>query len=258
MRRLGLLLLLGSIPLAADEVFLKNGSSIKGVVTKDDGRIVTIRIGQGTIDLERHLVERIVRDDSSPVSELDQKIADAAAKNTARAYWELADWCSQRGVTTSLRGILARARSLENPKLTRVDLMKHLLGSGIRQSSIRSWIEMGEFSDKLDDKEFASLREIGAGQDLADWIVRRHPAPYVEPEPAKAVAPQPPAPSPQAKPRPTPLVEQKYGFHGPPGMYILNPLVVNGNTWFPQSFGPTIFYSPYDWHPVYIYPSCNR
>lgn len=91
--------LLGTTPAMADEVFLKSGGRLQGTVLEEGDRVV-LRLENGTAKFRAEDVLRIVR---SPDAADEYKARAAAIGRDANAHWELALWCSEKGLPNSAR-----------------------------------------------------------------------------------------------------------------------------------------------------------
>lgn len=259
LRRAAALFLLAGSPIAADEVFLKNGSSLKGAITRQDDRSVTLEFGQGSIVIQKNQIERIVADQNSNVQDFRDRYRAIENSRVAADYWHLADWCSRNSVTTHLRSLVERAIELDADfdKLGRAEFVARLVASGIASSSIRTWIDLRLLTVKVDEKDLERLRDKGMTPELFEWLLKRQAPPPVvvkEPEPA----PAPPAPKPPAVTgvRQTPFHSDSWERAGFPECPYTYPIVVTKNPYpyVPAYYGPYIYYVPYGSYPVITTP----
>lgn len=109
-KRIGLLLLLGaSAPAArADEVVLRNGAVFSGVVREEGDRVV-VEVDAGTMTFRRADV-REVRRTEDPLREFERRLS---AAGDAEAYYELALWARERGLTSRANDLFRKVLSLQ-------------------------------------------------------------------------------------------------------------------------------------------------
>jgi hypothetical protein len=91
-------------PAVADEVQLKNGSTLEGTV-REDGKKVIVDIGSGTITVDRSEVQSIHRIDEQLQSEYDRRL-QAVKPDDANGYYQVYMWTRQQP------GMKARSESL--------------------------------------------------------------------------------------------------------------------------------------------------
>ena len=83
----------------ADEVTLNNGNKIpnaRRIESKDPGKVI-LEVGAGRIELDAKQVSS-VSPGSTPLHEFDGKLAEIKASTKASDFWDLAQWCKQKGV----------------------------------------------------------------------------------------------------------------------------------------------------------------
>lgn len=97
-----------SIPLAADEVHLRNGAVFSGVV-REDGARVRVEMDSGSMSFLKIDVREIVRSDD-PLKEFETRRRSAT---DAKASYELALWARERGLTTRSQEQLRKVIELD-------------------------------------------------------------------------------------------------------------------------------------------------
>lgn len=124
---LGLLL---ASPLAAyaDEVFLKGGGKVVGVLAEQTAKAVVIEVGVGRVSVPAARVERIVAGPSA-LAEYRRRFSELAEDDTG-AWLRLALWASNQGLQTQAREAFGRVLALDpdNPTAQRA-LGNVLLGA---------------------------------------------------------------------------------------------------------------------------------
>lgn len=110
MRRIGLLFFVGAAASAAraDEVVLRNGAVFSGVVREEGDRVV-VEIDAGTMTFRRADVREIRRTED-PLQEFERRLRAAA---DAEAYYELALWARERGLTSRAQELFRKVIALE-------------------------------------------------------------------------------------------------------------------------------------------------
>lgn len=111
MKRTLALLLLGATPLAADQVFLKGGGQLTGVVVERSASSVVIEVAPGRLTIPASRVERIV-EGQSPLATFQARAA-ALAPGDAAGWVALADWALERGMQTQARAAFERAVAID-------------------------------------------------------------------------------------------------------------------------------------------------
>src|SRR6185436_10789425 len=96
-----LLIALLSVPLSADEIYLKGGGQISGVIVEQSETSITVDIGGGTLGVKTSQVVRIEKK-VSPLQEYRQRAAGIAAGDAA-AWRELAMWADGEALATQAR-----------------------------------------------------------------------------------------------------------------------------------------------------------
>ena len=107
------LLLLGLLPGAAfgDEVFLKGGGRIAGVVVERTATRLALEVGPGRITLPMSRVIRIVEGQSS--LGVFRERAAALAPGDAAGWLQLAVWAEERGLGTQAHGAYEKVIAIE-------------------------------------------------------------------------------------------------------------------------------------------------
>lgn len=78
---------------AADEVVLKNGFTLEGIVTETEDR-VTVEIASGSVTVPKDQV-REIRRDTAAIREFEDR---RKAASTTEEHYQLAQWASERGM----------------------------------------------------------------------------------------------------------------------------------------------------------------
>ncbi len=110
-RALTLLTLLLPSLAAADEVFLKGGGRLQGIVVEQDATSVVIETGPGRVAVPRSLVQRIVPGSAALTTYRER--ASRLAATDAAGWLELALWAQQRDLTTQAQEAFARVVALD-------------------------------------------------------------------------------------------------------------------------------------------------
>jgi hypothetical protein len=220
-------LLLPAVSLFADEVHLKNGAVIQGVVTRQDKNRITVEIGQGILQLDASQVERVVRSESSALQEFQARFSALDAGAEAADFWKLADWCASHGVSSQVRDLVLRALKLDADfrRMSRPDFVARLVRDGVSDELVKTCVELGLFTVRFEEKDFKGL-----SPELAEWFMRRQ-APPADPKPAEPekAKEERPAPPPQPQPvfeyLPYPIVygHPYYGWPYVPVVVIVPP-----------------------------------
>ncbi len=111
MKRSLALLLLAATPLAADQVFLKGGGQLTGVVIERSASSIVIEVAPGRLTIPASRVERVVEGSSALLT--FQTRAAAIAAGDATAWVDLGDWALERGMQTQARNAFQRAVSID-------------------------------------------------------------------------------------------------------------------------------------------------
>ena len=101
MKRGILVIALLSSPLCADEVYLKGGGQISGVMVEQTDASVTVDIGGGTLSVKTSQVVRVEKS-VSPLQVYRER-ADKIAQGDATAWRELAKWAEREALATQAR-----------------------------------------------------------------------------------------------------------------------------------------------------------
>jgi len=110
-RRLCTALLLLAVPAGADEVYLKSGGRISGILMEQTATRVVLQTGPGTVSLPRTSIDHIVQQQSAL-----QAYTERAAKlhPTDKEGWlDLALWAKDQGLETQARETFARVLALD-------------------------------------------------------------------------------------------------------------------------------------------------
>jgi hypothetical protein len=105
------LLLAGASSAAADEVILKNGGRVSGVVVARTDAAITLEVGPGRLTLPIARVERVVAGGSA-LGRYRQRAAQLAANDVA-GWLELAGWARDSDLLTQAREALEHVLALD-------------------------------------------------------------------------------------------------------------------------------------------------
>ena len=100
-----------AVPASADEVFLKSGGRISGILIEQTATRVVLQTGPGTVTLPRTSIDHVVQQQSAL-----QTYAERAARlhPTDKDGWlDLALWAKDQGLETRARETFARVLSLD-------------------------------------------------------------------------------------------------------------------------------------------------
>ncbi len=104
-------LLLGPSSASADEVFLKGGGRLQGIVVEEDAKFVVVEMGPGRVTIPRSRVQRIV---SSTAALATYRKRASGLSGTDTAGWlELGLWAQERLLTTQAREAFERVLALD-------------------------------------------------------------------------------------------------------------------------------------------------
>lgn len=103
-----LLALAAALPAAADEVVLRNGATFSGVAREEGDRIV-VELDFGSMTFRRVDV-REVRKTGDPLKDFEEKLR---AASDVKAYFELALWARDKGLSTRANDLLNKVLLLE-------------------------------------------------------------------------------------------------------------------------------------------------
>ena len=240
MRTLALLLAVASAA-AADEIIMKTGRKIDGVVKKETETVVVLEIGGGTVTIERHLIAEIRYDSETAVRKGRDRAQAVKESKDPLELWKAADWCETHGVSKELRPLIDRALllDLEDNRMSPERFMLKLARQGISDKTLRAYVTLYDIETDFSPEERKRLYEAGMKLELLEWLVARQearrPPPPPAPEPPKA--PPPPPPTTAAPPPP-----RDCGMRLPPPLLVSPQLYP---TYIPNYYGPYIYYYPY-------------
>lgn len=121
--------LLSLAPLAcADEILLRSGGRISGVVAERSASSVTVDVGPGRITLPLSRVDRIVPG-SSDLAVYRQRAGTLAPEN-AQGWLELGRWARERGLLTQAGEAFERALAADPQNAAAHQAAGHVLMSG--------------------------------------------------------------------------------------------------------------------------------
>jgi hypothetical protein len=98
-------------PLFADQVFLKGGGTLSGVIVERTERAVVMEVAPGRITLSMSRVERIVEGRSGLA--LYRERAASLAPSDASGWLALAEWAGEQGLQTQAREAFRRVLALD-------------------------------------------------------------------------------------------------------------------------------------------------
>lgn len=105
-------LLLVAPPAAfADQVFLKGGGKVTGVVVQQTPDVIVIEVGAGRVTLPAERVERVVAGRSALAAFRER--AQGLAPDDAAGWLQLAEWASDQGLHTQAREAFERVLALD-------------------------------------------------------------------------------------------------------------------------------------------------
>ena len=136
--------LVAGLPLAADDVYLRNGNSFEGVVTQSTGSEVLILLPFGSLSLPRSSVLRIEKsatDQATYFERFDELVSSETAQ--AADWLELARWARTRGLDHSASEAAQRAALLE-PDLEGLEPILRGLGY-VLDEEIGRWLPYEDF-----------------------------------------------------------------------------------------------------------------
>lgn len=93
---------------AADEVILKNGQTLEGIVSETDDRVV-VEVGFGTVTLDKAQVKEIVRRGTA-LQDYEER---SKAAKTAEDHYQLGQWAQEKGLKQRAEEHYRRAMALE-------------------------------------------------------------------------------------------------------------------------------------------------
>lgn len=154
-----LLGLLPSPPVSADDVYLTNGRSFKGVIAEVGETQVKIRMPFGEIGIPRSQVARIETSASAYAEYLQRQAEVRKAADRAGAWLELALWAKANGLAQNAREAALAAAEIDPH---REGLGPLLRASGyVHDPLLDRWIPYAE-----------SMRRQGMVQAHGEWITR--------------------------------------------------------------------------------------
>lgn len=248
MRTLPFLALLAA-PVFADEVVMKTGRKIEGVVQKETETAVVLEIGAGTVVIERHLIAEIRYDPASVLRRGRELVEAVKDSRNPVELWKAADWLERNGVSKEVRPLIDRALELDlnDNRMSPERYLLKLAREGIADKTLRAYVTLYDIRTDIPPDERKRLYEEGMKPDLIEWLVAREEArrarlyPQPEPEPAAIPVVESPKPArPQCPPRPFHFHE--HGYFIPPPLVIVPQLYP---TYLPNYYGRYIYYYPY-------------
>jgi len=110
------LLLVAPVAVHGDQVFLKGGGKVTGVVVEQSAKAVVIEVEAGRVTLPTARVERIVTGPSA-LADYRRRLLEVP-ENDAAAWLRLALWADDRGLHTQAREAFARVLTLDPSNAT--------------------------------------------------------------------------------------------------------------------------------------------
>jgi len=111
MKRAVALLILAATPVAADQIFLKGGGQLRGVIVERTPSALVIEVGPGRVTLPASRIERVV-EGSSALATFHERAARLAADDVA-GWLALGQWAEQRDLQTQAREAYGRVLALD-------------------------------------------------------------------------------------------------------------------------------------------------
>jgi hypothetical protein len=111
MRPVLLLAFLAASPLLADEVYLRGGGHVKGIIVERSESKVVLDVGAGRIGLPTSRIERIVEGTTALGTYLER--AGRLAGDDVAGWLALAYWAQERDLQTQARDAFQRVASLD-------------------------------------------------------------------------------------------------------------------------------------------------
>lgn len=103
-------LLTAALPAAADEVVLRNGSVLEGIVREEDARVV-VEVPGGSITLDRREVAEIRRP-RALVEEYERRLRDRDGQGPG-AYYDLALWAREQGLESRAQILMRKVLEID-------------------------------------------------------------------------------------------------------------------------------------------------
>jgi hypothetical protein len=262
MRTLACLTALGLLPAFAsaafaDEVVMKTGRRIEGVVTKETDFAVVLEIGGGTVVIERHLIAEIRYDPASAVRRGRELVDAVKDSRTPLDLWKAADWLERNGVSKEVRPLIDRALELDldDNRMSPERYLLKLAREGIGEKTLRAYVTLYDIRTDIPADERKRLYDEGLKLELIEWLVGREEARRPPPPPPPAA----PEPAPVVEePQPAPPLQRPFRFHEQ-GYFLPPPMVVTPQlypTYVPNYYGQYIYYYPYlNVVPYFVVPS---
>lgn len=248
MRMLSCLALLASAGYA-DEVVMKTGRKIEGVVQNETPTSVVVEIGGGMVVIERHLISEIRLDPASAVRRGRELVEAVKDSRDPLELWKAADWLERNGVSKEVRPLIDRALklSLDDNRMSPERYLLALSRHGISDKTIRAYVALYDIRTEIAVEERKRLYADGMNLELIEWLVAREEARRSSPSPSDE-PPSAPRVVEESRPAPvSPPCPHQFRFHEQ-GYCIPPPLVVTPQlypTYVPNYYGPYIYYYPY-------------
>jgi hypothetical protein len=128
MRRLAALVALLAAPVAADQVFLKGGGQLTGVIVDRTPTSIAIEVAPGRVTVPMSRVERVVEGTSALAAYRDR--ASRLASDDLAGWLSLAQWAQERDLQTQAREALAHVLALDPDNAAAHRAVGHVLFNG--------------------------------------------------------------------------------------------------------------------------------
>jgi hypothetical protein len=116
MKRALILLLFTAAPAVADQVYVKGGGVLTGVIVSRDERSIVLEVAPGRIALPMSRVERVVEGRSS-LAGYRERAATLEASD-ANGWLELAQWAANQGLRTQAQAAFSRVLAADPTNAT--------------------------------------------------------------------------------------------------------------------------------------------
>jgi len=116
MRQAWALLILAAAPAAADEVFLKGGGQLRGIIVERTATAIAIEVAPGRVTLPLSRVDRVALG-SSALSSFRERAAKLPGDDLA-GWLALAQWAQERDLRTQAQEAFDRVLALDPGNLT--------------------------------------------------------------------------------------------------------------------------------------------
>jgi len=153
----------GVRPLAADEVYLKNGTMIVGKVLEATSDTVRLKTRFGVQSFPRRKVDRIVYK-KTPAEEFVDRLARVDRKDP-KALLELARWAGEHALKKQSRQVYQMVTRLDPQNRTAHEALGHVLYDGM-------WMTKKDAAAARKADEEAAKRSAGLVRYQGEWVTR--------------------------------------------------------------------------------------